>query len=153
MGSERGAARLHPFLSHSWIAFTCAPRAETVLSPGAQSLLQAVINSSHTQLYLYLHLFMSSPFLRVLSTWHLWKTKPLDTIPLLTQADWVFQTTWHTLLSSQNLPCPSLALSDTRLTSCCLTAVWWPRDHNVFPSGWAYPFPYWQSPSNTRHSH
>jgi len=37
----RGAARLHPSWSHSWIAFTCAPRAERVLSPAAQSVVQA----------------------------------------------------------------------------------------------------------------
>jgi len=42
MMSKRGAARLHPFLSHSCIAFTCAPRADRVLSPGAPSLLQAL---------------------------------------------------------------------------------------------------------------
>jgi len=34
MRSRRGAARLH--------AFTCTPRAEPVLSPGAQSVLQAM---------------------------------------------------------------------------------------------------------------
>jgi len=28
MRSKRYAARLHPFLTHSWIAFTCAPRAD-----------------------------------------------------------------------------------------------------------------------------
>jgi len=42
MRSKRGAARLHPFLSHSSIAFTCAPRADRILSPGAPSLLQAL---------------------------------------------------------------------------------------------------------------
>ena len=41
MGTKRGAARLHPFLSRTWIAFTCAPRALLVLSPGAQSVAQA----------------------------------------------------------------------------------------------------------------
>jgi len=34
MGSKRGE-------SHSWIAFTCAPRADQVLSPGAQSVVWA----------------------------------------------------------------------------------------------------------------
>ena len=43
MKSKRGGARLHPFWSHRWIAFTCAPRADLVLSPGAQSVVQAVI--------------------------------------------------------------------------------------------------------------
>ena len=38
----RGAATLHPFRSHSRIAFTCAPRADSVLSPGAQSVAQAM---------------------------------------------------------------------------------------------------------------
>jgi len=33
----RGAARLHPFQSHYSIAFTCAPGADRVRSPGAQS--------------------------------------------------------------------------------------------------------------------
>ena len=42
MGSKRGAAGLHPFPSHSWIDFTCAPRADPVLPPGAQSVVQAV---------------------------------------------------------------------------------------------------------------
>ena len=42
MRSKRGAARLHPFWSHSWIASTCAPRADRVLSPGAQSVVQAM---------------------------------------------------------------------------------------------------------------
>jgi len=42
MGSKRGAARLPPFRSHSWIAFTCAPRTDRVLSPGAQSVAQAM---------------------------------------------------------------------------------------------------------------
>ena len=41
-GSKRGATRLHPFCSHIWIAFTCAPRADPVLSPGDQS-----VGSSH----------------------------------------------------------------------------------------------------------
>jgi len=43
MGSKRGADRLHPFQSHIWIAFTCAPTADQVFSPGTQSVLQAVI--------------------------------------------------------------------------------------------------------------
>ena len=43
MGSRRGAARLHPFWSHSWIAFTCAPMADSVLASGGQSEVQAVI--------------------------------------------------------------------------------------------------------------
>jgi len=41
MRSKGGAARLHPLQSHSSIAFTCAPRADRVLSPGAQSVVQA----------------------------------------------------------------------------------------------------------------
>jgi len=31
MGTKRGTARLHPFWSHSCIAFNCAPRADRVL--------------------------------------------------------------------------------------------------------------------------
>ena len=50
MRSKRGAAGLQPFCSHSWIAFTCAPRAERVLSPGAPSVVQAV-----TQQWPYTH--------------------------------------------------------------------------------------------------
>jgi len=42
MGSKRGAARLHPFWAQGGIAFTCAPRADWVLSPRAQSVVQAV---------------------------------------------------------------------------------------------------------------
>ena len=42
MESNRGAARLHPFRSCSWSAFTCAPRADCVFSPGAQSVFWAV---------------------------------------------------------------------------------------------------------------
>ena len=42
MRFERGAARLHSFWSHIWIAFTCAPRADPVLCPGAQSVVQDV---------------------------------------------------------------------------------------------------------------
>ena len=52
MGSKRGAAGLHPFPSHSWIDFTCAPRADPVLPPGAQSVVQAV-----TQQLPYTHLY------------------------------------------------------------------------------------------------
>ena len=37
MRSRRGAAWLHPFWSHSWIAFTCAPSADSVLTSGGQS--------------------------------------------------------------------------------------------------------------------
>ena len=36
-GYRRGVARLHPFWSHSWIAFTCAPMADSVLASGDQS--------------------------------------------------------------------------------------------------------------------
>ena len=50
MGSRRGAARLHPFRSHSWIAFTCAPMADSVLASGDQSVVQAV-----TQQFPYRH--------------------------------------------------------------------------------------------------
>jgi len=39
MRSKRGAARLHPS-GHTQIAFTCVPRADQVLSPGAQSVVQ-----------------------------------------------------------------------------------------------------------------
>jgi len=50
MRSKRGAARLHPFWSHSGIAFTCAPRADRVLAPGAQSVAQAGTQQlAHTQ--------------------------------------------------------------------------------------------------------
>ena len=42
MGSKSGAAGLHPFQSHGWIAFTCAPSADRVLSPGAPSVIQAM---------------------------------------------------------------------------------------------------------------
>ena len=42
-GSRRGGARLHPFQSHRWIAFTCAPTADSVLASGDQSEVQAVI--------------------------------------------------------------------------------------------------------------
>ena len=42
LGSKRGAARLHSFRSHMWIAFTCAPRADLVLYPGDQSVVQGV---------------------------------------------------------------------------------------------------------------
>jgi len=48
MRSKRGAARLNPFWSHGCTAFTCALRADLVLSPGAQSVVQAV-----TQQFLY----------------------------------------------------------------------------------------------------
>ena len=41
MGSRRGGARLHPFQSHRWIAFTCAPAADSVLASGDQSEVQA----------------------------------------------------------------------------------------------------------------
>jgi len=40
-----------PFWSHR-IAFTCAPRADRVPSPGAQSVVQAVTHSSHPGLWL-----------------------------------------------------------------------------------------------------
>jgi len=43
MGSRRGAARLHPFWSHRWIAFSCAPVADSVLTSGGQSEVQAMI--------------------------------------------------------------------------------------------------------------
>ena len=40
MRSKRGAARLHPFLSHEWTAFTCALMADRVFFPDAQSVVQ-----------------------------------------------------------------------------------------------------------------
>jgi len=40
MGSRRGAARLHLFRSHRWIAFTCALVADSVLPSGCQSEVQ-----------------------------------------------------------------------------------------------------------------
>lgn len=43
MESRRGGARLHPFRSHRWIAFTCASAADSVLASGGQSEVQAVI--------------------------------------------------------------------------------------------------------------
>ena len=43
MGSRRGAAWLHPFQAHRWIAFTCAPAAYSVLASGGQSEVQAII--------------------------------------------------------------------------------------------------------------
>jgi len=43
----RGAARLHPFWSHNWMAFTCAPRADWVLSPHDQ-WFRPWLNSYHT---------------------------------------------------------------------------------------------------------
>jgi len=43
MGSRGGAARLHPFLSHSWTACICAPRADTVLASGDESEVQTMI--------------------------------------------------------------------------------------------------------------
>lgn len=42
-GSRRGGARLHPFLSHRSIAFTCAPVADSVFASGAQSEVRAMI--------------------------------------------------------------------------------------------------------------
>jgi len=42
MGSKRDGARPHSFWSHRWMPFTCAPTADLVLSPGAQSVVQAV---------------------------------------------------------------------------------------------------------------
>lgn len=42
MRSRSGAARLHAFWSHRWIAFTCAPRADWVLLSGSQSVVRAV---------------------------------------------------------------------------------------------------------------
>ena len=41
-GSRRGGARLHPFLQHRWIAFTCAPMADSLLTSGDQSEVQAM---------------------------------------------------------------------------------------------------------------
>ena len=41
-GAKRGASRLQPFQSHGSIAFTCAPRADRVFPPGAQTVVQAV---------------------------------------------------------------------------------------------------------------
>ena len=46
MGSRRGAARLHPFWSHSCIAFTCAPRADWVLSQVLNQWLRPGLSSS-----------------------------------------------------------------------------------------------------------
>jgi len=43
MGSRRSEARFHPFRSHRWNAFTCAPTAASVLASGSQSEVQAVI--------------------------------------------------------------------------------------------------------------
>jgi len=43
MGSRRGGDWLHPFLSYSGIAFTCAPVADSVLASGGQVEFQAVI--------------------------------------------------------------------------------------------------------------
>lgn len=43
MGSRRGAARLYPFQSHRWTAFTCDPVTDSVLTSGDQSEVQAVI--------------------------------------------------------------------------------------------------------------
>ena len=48
MKAKRRAARLHPFWSHTWIAFTCAPRADWVFSPGAQSVTQHSTVTYHT---------------------------------------------------------------------------------------------------------
>lgn len=42
MGSKGGGARLHLFVLHRWIASTCAPRDDSVLSPGGQSVFQAI---------------------------------------------------------------------------------------------------------------
>ena len=43
MGSRRGGARLYPFWSHRWIAFTCAPTAGSVLASADQSAVQTMI--------------------------------------------------------------------------------------------------------------
>jgi len=42
VGSRRGAARLQPFWPCRWVAFTCAPMADSVLASGDQSEVQAV---------------------------------------------------------------------------------------------------------------
>ena len=47
-GSKRGAARLHPFWSHSWIAFTCAPRADQSFPQMLNQWFRPWLNSSHT---------------------------------------------------------------------------------------------------------
>jgi len=47
MGSRRGGARLHPFQSQGWIAFPCAPAADSVLASGGQSEVQP-IHPPHT---------------------------------------------------------------------------------------------------------
>ena len=48
MTSKRGGARPHPFLSLRWTAFTHAPRADWILSSGAQWVVQGWLNSYHT---------------------------------------------------------------------------------------------------------
>lgn len=46
-GLRNGGIKFHPFQSHRWITFTCAPKAGCVSSLGAQSLLQQCLSNSH----------------------------------------------------------------------------------------------------------
>ena len=50
MSSKRDADRLHPFWSYRWIAFTCAPRADEVLSQVLNQWFRLWLHSSHTPL-------------------------------------------------------------------------------------------------------